>query len=83
MRFSAGVWTMETRSNLPEVSYFHCPDKLCSSVSVILDADYRAVKLCCSLKHVFWLPISGLKRVVPYWPPQDEEELESDSAAES
>jgi hypothetical protein len=49
-------------------AHFHCPNQVCSAVSVIADVDHIAAKLVCSLRHVYWLPIKELARVEPYWP---------------
>lgn len=61
---------MEMQSSLPliEVAYFNCPHQICSSVSRVFDVDGMAVKLVCSLRHVYWMPIGQLVRVNPYWP---------------
>jgi len=59
---------METQSFQAEIAYFHCPQKFCSAVACIFDVDGQAVKLICPLRHMYWLPISELRRVTPYWP---------------
>ena len=55
-------------SNDTSFAHFHCPKNICSSVSCIADVTGSAVKLVCSIGHVFWLPEAELSRVNPYWP---------------